>query len=107
MPGRNSFANIPAGVAGMETMTPVAFSEGARNGHLSLNQFVKLTSMNSARLFGLSPKGHDRRRLRRRSSDQPKHRRPSNPTLGRLSAMVCGAGRILEGRFYGDADDRV
>jgi hypothetical protein len=25
-------------VAGMETMIPVAFSEGARNGHLSLNQ---------------------------------------------------------------------
>lgn len=56
MPGRNSFANIPDGVAGMETMIPVAFSEGARNGHLSLNQFVKLTSMNSLASSVSAPK---------------------------------------------------
>ncbi len=48
-------ANIPDTMAGIETMIPVVFSEGARNGHLSLNQFVKLTSTNSARLFGLNP----------------------------------------------------
>jgi len=31
------------------------FSEGVRGGRLSLNQFVRLTSTNSARLFGLYP----------------------------------------------------
>ncbi len=36
-------------------MIPLVFSEGVRGGHLSLNQFVKLTSTNSARLFGLYP----------------------------------------------------
>ena len=53
--GRDSFANIPNGMAGIETMIPVVFSEGVRGGRLSLNQFVRLTSTNSARLFGLYP----------------------------------------------------
>jgi len=43
-------------MASVETMIPVVFSEGIRNDHLSLKQFVKLTSTNSARLFGLYPK---------------------------------------------------
>ena len=42
-PGRNSFANICDGKAGIETMIPVVFSEGIRNDHLSLKRFVKLT----------------------------------------------------------------
>jgi len=42
-------------MAGIETMIPVVFSEGVHGGHLSLNQFVRLTSTNSARLFGLYP----------------------------------------------------
>ena len=54
-PGLDSFANIPDGMAGIETMIRVVFSEGVRGGHLSLNQGVKLTSTNSARLFGLYP----------------------------------------------------
>ncbi len=53
--GRNNFAQIPNGIAGIETMIPVVFSEGVRRGPLTLNQFVKLTSTNSARLFGLYP----------------------------------------------------
>jgi dihydroorotase-like cyclic amidohydrolase len=35
-PDHNSFANIPDGMAGIETMIPVVFSEGVRNSHLSL-----------------------------------------------------------------------
>ncbi len=42
------------GVANLQCMLPVLFSEGARRG-LSLEQFVALTSTNAARLFGLSP----------------------------------------------------
>jgi hypothetical protein len=53
--GRDSVANIPDGVAGIETMIPVVLSEGVRGGHLSLNQFVRLTSTNSARPFDLYP----------------------------------------------------
>jgi dihydropyrimidinase len=53
--GRDSFANIPNGLAGIETMIPVVFSEGVRTGLLPLNRFVRVTSTNAARLFGLYP----------------------------------------------------
>ena len=42
-------------MAGVETMIPVVFSRDVRGGHLSLNQFVRPTSTNSAGLFGLYP----------------------------------------------------
>jgi dihydropyrimidinase len=53
--GRESFANIPNGIAGIETMIPIVHSEGVRGGHLSINQMVNVTATNSARLFGLYP----------------------------------------------------
>ena len=44
------------GVADLETLMPMLFSEGVVTGRISLDQFVDLTSANAARLFGLHPR---------------------------------------------------
>jgi dihydropyrimidinase len=44
------------GVADLETLMPMLFSEGVVTGRLSLDRFVELTSANAARLFGLYPR---------------------------------------------------
>jgi dihydropyrimidinase len=44
------------GVADLETMLPMLYSEGVRSGRISLSRFVELTATNPARLFGLYPR---------------------------------------------------
>jgi dihydropyrimidinase len=44
------------GVADLETLMPMLFSEGVATGRISLDRFVELTSASAARLFGLSPR---------------------------------------------------
>lgn len=44
------------GVADLETLMPMLFSEGIITGRISLDRFVDLTSANAARLFGLYPR---------------------------------------------------
>ncbi len=44
------------GVADLETLMPMLFSEGVTTGRISVDQFVALTSGNAARLFGLYPR---------------------------------------------------
>ena len=44
------------GVAELETMLPMLFSEGVRTGRISLSRFVSLVSTTPARLFGLFPR---------------------------------------------------
>ncbi len=44
------------GVADLETLMPMLFSEGVVTGRITLDQFVDLTSANAARLFGLYPR---------------------------------------------------
>jgi dihydropyrimidinase len=44
------------GVADLETLMPMLYSEGVRAGRISLDQFVDLTSANAARIFGLYPR---------------------------------------------------
>jgi len=44
------------GVADLETMLPMLYSEGVAAGRLSLDRFVELTSANAARIFGLYPR---------------------------------------------------
>ena len=44
------------GVADLETLMPMLFSEGVVTGRISLDRFVEVTSTNAARLFGLHPR---------------------------------------------------
>jgi dihydropyrimidinase len=44
------------GVADLETLMPMLYSEGVAAGRISLDRFVELTSANAARLFGLYPR---------------------------------------------------
>jgi dihydropyrimidinase len=44
------------GVAELDTMLPLLYSEGVATGRLTLERFVALTSTNAARLFGLYPR---------------------------------------------------
>ncbi|WP_260987678.1 amidohydrolase family protein [Roseomonas gilardii] len=51
--GTPVFNAIPNGVPGIETRMPVLFSEGVSKGRIGLPAFVRLTSANAAKLFGL------------------------------------------------------
>jgi dihydropyrimidinase len=44
------------GVADLETLMPMLYSEGVASGRISLARFVELTSSNAAKLFGLYPR---------------------------------------------------
>jgi dihydropyrimidinase len=44
------------GVADLETLMPMLYSEGVVTGRITLDRFVELTSSNAARLFGLYPR---------------------------------------------------
>ena len=50
------FSDIPNGVPGLASRLPILFSEGVGKGRIDLCQFVRLTSSNPAKLFGLSPR---------------------------------------------------
>jgi dihydropyrimidinase len=49
-------AHCRSGVAELDTMLPLLFTEGVATGRLSLERFVALTSTNAARLFGMYPR---------------------------------------------------
>lgn len=53
---RTSFWDTPAGVPGTETLLPLLYSYGVREGWLTLPQLVQVLSTNPARLFGLYPR---------------------------------------------------
>ncbi|MEP7198610.1 MAG: amidohydrolase family protein, partial [Chloroflexota bacterium] len=46
---------VRQGVADLETLMPMLYSEGVRGERISLSRFVELTSTNAAKLFGLYP----------------------------------------------------
>ena len=49
-------ATFRQGVADLETLLPMLFSEGVVKERISLHRFVEVTSTNAARLFGLFPR---------------------------------------------------
>ncbi|GAA1214980.1 amidohydrolase family protein [Pseudonocardia alaniniphila] len=53
---RTSLERLRPGVADLETVRPMLFSEGVLTGRISLARFVELTATNPARLFGLYPR---------------------------------------------------
>ena len=58
---------VKPGVADLETMLPMLFSEGVKKRGLTLERFVALTSTNAAQAVrAVSAEGHHRRRLGRR-----------------------------------------
>ena len=102
MPGLD-VASARPGVADLDTLMPMLYSEGVVTGRISLNRFVQVTSTNAAKLFGLySPQGHDRRRRggRPRHMGPERHEDPSGrrPQIEfRLHALRSLGGDRLAG----------
>ncbi len=64
------FRKVANGIPGVETRSPLLFSEGVMTGRISLQRFVALNSANAARLYGLYPQqGNHRGRQRRGPRD--------------------------------------
>jgi dihydropyrimidinase len=49
-------AHVRSGVAELDTMLPLLYTDGVMTGRLSPERFVALTSTNAARLFGMYPR---------------------------------------------------
>jgi len=54
--GKNDFSKIPNGAPGVETRLMLLYDGGVREGRITLNRFVQLTSTAPAKLFGLFPR---------------------------------------------------
>ena len=55
--GRDAvFRDIPNGIPGLAARLPILFSEGVSKGRITLDDFVRLTASNPARLMGLAPR---------------------------------------------------
>jgi dihydropyrimidinase len=54
--GADDFSKIPNGAPGIETRMSLVFDGGVRQGRISLNRWVELTSTSPAKIFGLFPR---------------------------------------------------
>jgi dihydropyrimidinase len=54
--GEGDFSKIPNGAPGIETRMSLVYDGGVRQGRISLNRFVELTSTSPAKIFGLFPR---------------------------------------------------
>ena len=86
-------SDLRHGMAELETMLPVLWSQGVASGKISVATFVEVTSTTAAKLFGLFPReGHDRPRSRCRHGHlepqrHPDHRRLDDALERRLLAL--------------------
>jgi dihydropyrimidinase len=53
--GKHDFTKIPNGLPGVGDRLPVLWTKGVKSGRLTPNQFVKITSTNPSKIFGLYP----------------------------------------------------
>jgi dihydropyrimidinase len=53
--GKDDFTKIPNGLPGIGDRMPVLWTEMVASGRFSMNEFVKLTCANPARIFGMYP----------------------------------------------------
>src|ERR671913_1198116 len=54
--GQDDFSKIPNGAPGIETRMSLVYDGGVRQGRISLNRWVELTSTSPAKIFGLFPR---------------------------------------------------
>lgn len=52
----DTFDTVPKGVANVESLLPMLYSEGVATGRMSLERFVQVIATNPARIFGLYPR---------------------------------------------------
>jgi len=52
----DSFEDLRMGIAGLQLLRPILFSEGVVKGRISVERFVEVTSTAAARIFGLYPR---------------------------------------------------
>lgn len=54
--GRGDFSKIPNGMPGIESRLSILFDRGVRRSKLTINELVRATSTEPARIFGLAPR---------------------------------------------------
>ncbi|MBZ0186418.1 MAG: amidohydrolase family protein, partial [Candidatus Obscuribacterales bacterium] len=54
--GKDDFTKIPNGGPGVEHRMSLVYNGGVKEGRISLNRFVEVTSTSAAKLFGIFPK---------------------------------------------------
>ena len=120
--GQDDFSKIPNGAPGIETRMSLVYDGGVRQGRISINRFVELTSTSPAKIFGLFPrKGtiapgsdadivvFDPKRKARLSAKTHHMKVDYNPYEGRevtgVTDTVISRGRVVidGGRFVGRA----
>ena len=89
-----------AGFPGIGTVVPLLLSEGVNKNRITLEQFVKFTSQNAAKIFGMYPK---KGTLEKNSDaditliDLKKEKKVSNELFGGFSDYIVYEGRNLKG----------
>ncbi|MCV0373169.1 MAG: amidohydrolase family protein [Nitrosarchaeum sp.] len=89
-----------AGFPGIGTVIPILLSEGVNKNRISLEQFVKFTSQNAAKIFGMYPQ---KGTIEKNSDadvvliDLKKENKVSNDLFGGFSDYIVYEGRNLKG----------